>query len=153
MNREQTRKEALEFLQDELRLSRLHQKEQETRGWEACWKVRAASAGIKFWQFWRTIQREIGVHAMARADSERWRLAFREVAIQRAMVTLGTGYAPDEQILDLFQEVANEALMTQVRLVGVGTESDSINARSETVHWLVEALREEHRFAYGRHAA
>ena len=153
MNREQTYKEALGFLQDELRLSRLHQKEQEARRDKACKKARAASTGIRFWQFWRVIQQKIGVQTMAQADNERWHLAFREGAIQHAMITLDARYAPDERILDLFQEIANEALMAQVHLAGVGAESDRINARSETAHRLVDELRKEHRIAYGRNAA
>lgn len=154
MDREEVRKEALGFLRDELRLVGLSKRRQQENWYDANRKLASASAGIKSWQFWRMIQQKIGVRTMARADSERWHLAFREGAIQHAIDILGAGYAPDERILDLFQEIANEAqvaLKNFSRVVGI--ESNRIAERARTTHRLVNELRDQHRGAYRPYAA
>lgn len=151
-DREKVRKEALKFLRDELNTLQDRRNQEEVRWQEAASRFRKSSANAKFWQFWRFAQRWIAEREMHLVDRELRNIRARDDATRRAAVSLRAGFSPDQNVLKIFQDIANEALMTQVRLAGVGAESDVVNARSETVHQLVQTLREEYRAAYG-HAA
>lgn len=155
-DREKVRKEALKFLRDELNTLQDRRNWEEVRWQEAAARLRNLSANVKFWRFWWFIQKWVATREMHSADAKLRNIRKRDDATRRAAVSLRAGFSPDGSILDLFQQIANEALMAQVRLatvgmeVGVGAESNPVNTRSETAHQLVEALRKEYRSVYGR---